>query len=444
MSQGSLSGTLVLRRGGTVLLGLVAWNAGNYAFFLVAGRTLGPSDYGLLAALLAAVLVAAAPAQGLQFATARLLAAPPRRDAELAEGIYRRFRRRTAVATAALAICAFTLVAVLHGLGRAPHTAALITTIVFAAPLGFFFLALGRLQGEERFAAFTACFVLWGVPRPLVLVPLAALGLGVYAGLGATGVAMAAALLAAIGFARTSTSAHEPSRSDWQSFTRPLVPVAISLSALGILMNLDVVVAKIVLTAEGAGRFAATATLAKAVFLAPQAVSFVLFPRVAARSAGNQDTGMLLGLGVAVTIAVGALATLAVWMISDPLVRLTYGGGFAESARLLPAYTAASSLIGALIVIINHHIGRGANRFALGAGVLAVLQTLLFLALHGSQGAIVAVDAIVGATGLLLHDCIFFRTGEAIGPGLVRAVRVGLERRERRSGAPAQRAGEPR
>ena len=59
-----------LRGGGVVLIALVAWNLGNYAFFLVAGRWLGPEDYGLVAALLAATLVVAVPVQALQFATA--------------------------------------------------------------------------------------------------------------------------------------------------------------------------------------------------------------------------------------------------------------------------------------------------------------------------------------------------------------------------------------
>jgi hypothetical protein len=69
---------------------------------------------------------------------------------------------------------------------------------------------------------------------------------------------------------------------------------------------------------------------------------------------------------------------------------------------------------------------------------LAALQVVLFLALHGSQEAIIAVDAIVGLAGLLLHECMFFRTREAIVPGLVRPsapARAREERSARRSAA---------
>lgn len=415
-----------------MLAALVVWNAGNYAFFLIAGRALGPSDYGLVAALLAATLVAAVPAQGLQFATARLVAAPPGGDAELAHGIYRRCWRRCTGATTVIAptACAAILTVALLS-GRAIPVGPLIVTVALVVPLGFLFLGLGRLQGEARFTAYSLSFALWGAPRPVALVPLAALGLGIYAALGATGAALAAALVASLWFTRSARPAREPTAAEWRAFTRPLLPVVVGLSGLGVLTNLDVIVAKISLGANEAGQFAAAATLAKAVFLVPQAVSFVLLPRVAARSAAAQDTGTLMGLGVAVTLVAGGLWSLVTWAIADPLLHITYGDHFTGSAGLLGAYAGASTLVGALIVVIIHHVGRGSDRFVWGTAVIALLQALLFLALHGSQRAIVAVDAIVGVVGLLVHECVFFRTDEAIVPGLLRAARRARELRYR-------------
>jgi O-antigen/teichoic acid export membrane protein len=413
------------------LVGLVSWNAGNYPFFLLAGRALGPSEYGLLAALLAATLVVAVPAQSLQLAAARLVAAPPGGKVGLAEGIYRHAWRRCATVTPVVALAACGAIAAVHVTDGKVRVGPLIMTLALVAPLGFFFLALGRLQGEERFSTFSLCFALWGIPRPVVLVPLVALGLGVYAGLGATGVALATALGAAIWFTRTARPAREPSTAEWRAFTRPLVPIVVGLSGLGLLTNLDVIVAKVTLSANIAGQFAAAATLAKAVFLVPQAVSFVLLPRVAARTAAAHDTGMLVGLGVGVTLVAGALASLVIWAIAEPLLRITYGESFTGSADLLGAYAGACTLLGGLIVAINHHVGRSADRFVWGTAGVAVLQAALFVLLHGSQRTIVAVDAIVGVAGLFLHECMFLRTRESIVSGLVRAAR---RARELRSG----------
>jgi O-antigen/teichoic acid export membrane protein len=417
-----------LRGGGAVLVALVGWNASNYAFLLLAGRLLGPSDYGLVAALLAAVLVASVPAQALQFAAARLVAAARNREVELADGIYRRAWRRCAEAMPTAALAACTVIVTVHVTSHHVPLGPLVATVGLVLPLGLYFLSLGRLQGEERFAAFSTCFALWGVPRPIVFVPLAALGLGVYAALGATGAALAAALAASMLFTRGRSPGREPSLGEWRAFTRRLMPMVVGLLALGVITNLDVIVAKIVLSPHDAGQFAATAALAKAVFLVPQAVSFVLVPRVAARAAAAQDTGLLVGLGLGVTLAVGGLASLIVGALADPLLRVTYGSDFTGSAALLGAYAGASTLLGALIVLVYHHVAR-ADRFVWGAAALAVLQAVLFLGLHSSQKMIVAVDAVVGATGLIMHECMFFRTEEAIVPGFVRAVRRARELR---------------
>lgn len=409
--------------GGVVLLALIVWNVGNYAFFLVAGRALGPSDYGLVAALLAATLVIAVPAQALQFAAARLIAAPPAGDAALGEGVYRRAWRRCARVTPLLALVACAAIVLAHLIGPRLPLGPLLLTVGLVAPLGFFFLALGRLQGEERFNEFSLSFALWGAPRPVLLLPLLALGLGVYAALGATAAALLVALAAAAWLTRARPPAREPSAEQWWAFSRPLVPIAVGLCGLGLLTNLDVIVAKLALGAEEAGEFAAAATLAKAVFIVPQAVAFVLLPRVAARSARAGDTGTLLGLGVGVALVAGGLVSLVLWAIAEPLIDVTYGSDFSGAAGILGTYAAASTLIGALIVVIIHHVGRGADRFVWAAGCVAALQAGLFVVFHASAQIIIAIDAAIGVGGLVLHELLYLGSPEAILPGLMRAAR---------------------
>jgi O-antigen/teichoic acid export membrane protein len=421
----TIPGRAAVRGGALVMGALVIWNAGNYAFFLLAGRALGPSDYGLVAALLAATLAVAVPAQALQFATARLVAAPPRGEAPLAGGIYHRAWRRCALVTPVLGAGACAVVVAAGLLDDDLPVAPLLLTVGLVVPLGFFFLALGRLQGEQRFAGFSVSFALWGAPRPLVLVAFVALGLGIYGALGATGAALLMALAAAMLLTGTPRAPRAPSTSEWRAFALPLVPLAVGLSGLGLLTNLDVIVARISLDPDAAGNFAAAATLGKAVFLLPQAVAFVLLPRVATETATAGDTGMLVGLGVAVTLVGGGLASLAFWWLAEPIISITYGSEFTVSGALLGGYAAGATLIGALIVVIIHHVGRGADRFVWAAAAIAVAQGALFAAFHGSPRAIIVAAAAAAAAGLLLHELMFLRTGEAIVPGFLRAVRRG-------------------
>jgi O-antigen/teichoic acid export membrane protein len=421
----TIGGRAAVRGGALVMGALVVWNLGNYAFFLLAGRALGPSDYGLVAALLAGTLAIAVPAQALQFATARLVAAPPGGEAALADGIYDRAWWRCALVTPVLAAVACAAVVAAGLVDNDLPVGPLLFTVALIVPLGFFFLALGRLQGEERFEGFSLSFALWGAPRPIFLVILVALGLGVYGALGATGAALLMALAVAMLLTRAPRAARTPSALEWRAFALPLLPVAVGLSGLGLLTNLDVIVARISLDPDAAGNFAAAATLGKAVFLVPQAVSFILLPRVAARTAAEGDTGMLVGFGVVVTLIVGGVASLALWWLAEPILRITYGSDFTVSGGLLGGYAAAATLIGALIVVIIHHVGRGADRFVWATAGIAVAQAALFVVLHGSPAAIIVADAIAGVAGLLLHELIFMRTGEAIVPGFLRAVKRG-------------------
>ncbi|MBY0375116.1 MAG: hypothetical protein K2Q23_14055, partial [Bryobacteraceae bacterium] len=236
-----------------MLAALLAWNAGNYAFFLIAGRVLGPADYGLVAALLSATLVVAVPAQALQFAAARVTAAGMVRRPEAARAVFRRAWDQCAAVTPVALIAVLAAVGLAWLVRPGIPTGPLVTTVALVAPLGFYFLALGRLQGQGRFGGFALCFALWGAPRPVVLLPLAAAGLGVYAALGATGVALASALAAAMWLTRERTRAGRPCPDDWRAFVRELGPVVAGLGGLGLLTNLDVIVAKLALGAEAAG-----------------------------------------------------------------------------------------------------------------------------------------------------------------------------------------------
>ena len=49
-----------------VAAGIGIWSAGNWAFFILVGRLLGPRDYGLVAAVLSACLVVYVLCSGLQ------------------------------------------------------------------------------------------------------------------------------------------------------------------------------------------------------------------------------------------------------------------------------------------------------------------------------------------------------------------------------------------
>jgi O-antigen/teichoic acid export membrane protein len=407
-----------------VLAALVAWNLGNYVFYLIAGRALGPEDFGLAAALLAVTVIASVPGNALQYGIARSVAAPAVALGGMPSAVYRRaWRLSLAIAGAAGAIVAVGIVAV-GAVADDVAVGPLLLTLLIVLPMGPLFLSLGQLQGERRYRGYAVTFALWGVPRPLVLIPLALLGLGVYAALGATAAALVAA--AAVGAFLTASRLRGPRdapAADWRTFTRALPPVVAGLTGVAFLTNLDVVAAKLALADHDAGYFGAEAVLGKAVIVVPQALSIVLLPRVAARRAEGGDTGRILALAVVITLAVGGLVALACLPLAEPITRIAFGGEYVPGAGLLAPLVAASTLLGLAILLVAHHSARADHRFLWAVGVVAVLQVALLLMFHDSGAEIVVVDLVAGAGVLVAHELIHGGSDDGIARGLVRLVR---------------------
>ncbi len=406
-----------------VLASLGLWNLGNFLFFIIAGRQLGPDDYGLVAALLAATLVVMVPASAFQYAVAREEGGLAAAGAPEVGAIYRHAYRR-ALVLVPLALVAVGVVVAGVGLAVDGPVGPMLATLLVVAPMVALFLSLGQIQAESRFRAFALPVSLLGVPRPLVLLALTAAGLGVYAAILGSAVAVGAAAVAGLVLTLPRLREAPPARpAAVAAFTRALGPLVAGLTGIAILTNLDVVVAKIALSDQEAGEFGAIAVLARSVVLVPQAVSIVLLPRIAARRAEGRDTGPLLAAAVGITLFVGGLATLGAAALEEPIVRLTYGADYVDGATLLAPLAAASTLLGAIIVLVNHHAGRAADGYVWAIGPIALLLPLLFLPLHASGAQLILADTIVYLVALVVHEVIHGRGPDGILRGLATAVR---------------------
>lgn len=403
-----------LEGGVAVLAAIVSWNLGNYVFFLLAGRILGPEDYGLVAALLAATVVILVPCGAFQYAVARIVAVE-RAAGVGSAGMYgwawRRGLRASLVSVGGA--CAAILAVRAAGV-EIPTGPALVTALV-VAPMGLLMLGLGQLQGERRFAAYSLAMGVLGIPRPVLLVVLAGAGPALYAALvsSAAVMALAAAVAAALtwqGISRAPGSEPE----GWRDFVRSLRPLLVGLTGVAALTNLDVIAAKLALADDAAGYFGAVAVLAKAVLVVPQTLSVLLVPHIAARRSEGRDTGPLLAVGVGVALATGGLASLLCVPLGRPIIEITFGVEYVSGADLLPPFAAASALFGAVWVLVNHHASRHADRFVWALGGLALVEVALLAFFHGSAGAIVAVDAVVAAVGIAIHEVLHSRDGDAL------------------------------
>jgi O-antigen/teichoic acid export membrane protein len=414
-----------------VAFALGLWSVGAYAFYLLAGRLLGPEDYGLAAALQAVIVAIALPAIALQWGAAKAIASSSAATRGDAFAVYRRAIFRFTVIAAALATLA-TIITVAVGMSRAgTPTGALVATYWATVPVVPLVLGMGALQGEHRYWGFAGAYGLTGILRAPLLVVLLAIPIigSVEATSIATGIPYLLGALIALWLTREAfRGPRRPSAPAWGTFTHSVTGAFAGLAGIAILTNADVIAAKIGIGSDEAGYFGAAAIIAKALLMVPQALIVVLLPRVAEREKGGHATGPLLAAGVGVMVIAGVAAMALGTVLASAVVSITFGDEYAPATDLVVPFLGATTLLGALLILVNHHVGRSDRRFAWVVGVLAVLQVALLIPFSGSPQAIITVDAVVAGLGLIIHEIIYGRTDQSMVRGLGTQARRALHR----------------
>jgi O-antigen/teichoic acid export membrane protein len=413
-----------VRHVGLVGGSLVMVAIGSYAYFLLAGRVVGPATYGLVSALIGVLALVMWPCTALQWSSARVLASASH-DRHDAMAAYRRALIRTCVVAVTLGLAGTVAIAMAHLFSDAVPTWALLATCLSVVPVLPFFVAIGALQGESRYAGYGVSWALTGVLRAPMMIPFLMIAAGSAAAvIMGSGVAVLVALLLAVWLTRKDLSASRaPSRAVWANFTSGLGASVVGLIGFASLVSISVVAAKLRLAPDDAGYFGAANTLGRAVLMIPQAVAIVLLPRVARRRTGDLPTGALLAIGAVATLVIGMAAATLAEFLGMPLMGLTFGSAYEPAATLLPQMLAASTLLGVLFVLVNHHAARGDHRFAWALAGVGVVHLVLLIALGMTANSIIAIDATAAILGIAVHEVIYRGSGDSLAHGLAALMR---------------------
>jgi O-antigen/teichoic acid export membrane protein len=392
-------------RASSILLGgVVATVFGSYAYNLVCIRWLGSQDYGEVAALTAIVTILLLPLLGVQAALAREAAAfAAKEDASANAALLRLTLRRTtlwSVIGTGLLLLLSPLIA--RALNLDATTSAVVAA--FVAGTGFAMPILqGILQGLNRFRRITVALIVYGLGRPLLAMPLVLAGLGVTGALSAN--AIASILATGIILFGVRDLLALPSHEEVELELEGFAPVIVGLLGFTVLMNADVIAAKVFLSGTEAGTYAAASLVGKLAALLPAgAIAPVLLPRATGRIERGEDPRNLVIASLIAATAFGVVLTVAMLFVPTSLVEWAFGEQFADARDLLAPCSAVMTLLG----IINVNLTFG---FALRDRVLVVLlcgavvlDALLLALLHDSPYQILAATAIASAAVIVAHE----------------------------------------
>lgn len=302
--------------GGGIIVGTAVMNVCTFGFTIVAAGILDTASYGAFFALLNLLMVVAVVNMGLQATAARRIVADPPAVAHIEHTILRVGYGTALAVGGGLAVLspAVTWLLQLDSVVPALVLAAL------AVPTTIMGAHVGILQGEKRWGALTWVYVLAGVPR------IAGLGLLWWQpdesmALFGSGLGYIAPVV--LGWwvlrrprrdaaPRTSTTDAAPDVTAPWPILRESLRSAQALLAFFALANVDIVVARHVLSDDASGLYAVGLLVAKIMLYLPQFVVIVMFPSLATshqrRRAIIRGTTAILALGAVCTLGVLLLA----------------------------------------------------------------------------------------------------------------------------------------
>ncbi|WP_245721502.1 polysaccharide biosynthesis protein [Nocardia crassostreae] len=412
-----------------VTAGAMTANIAGYLLQLLASRWLGVTGYSPFASLLAVQLLCAVPALALQNVVAREIV----RGAPIAAA--RGLALRCAGLVAILALVLVPVVSAVLNVGLAASAAALCAAPVLVLLSG----EQGVLQGRSRFRELAMVLGGAGIARVTPALIVLAAGGGTAAALwaAAAGIAIAAAAArraadttSARGDSRAagtvseppldSTSADltgtvggvqpDPRSADEKSTPTLSAEAAANVSVLPVfraaqvqaalmaLSSADLLVSRIVLSEDEAGRYALGAIAAKIAFWLPQAVGVVLYPKMAQ----PQHSARAMRSALAVLVGVGALGVLGA-AVAAPLAPLFADQDYAP----VQGYLWLFALQGALLAVLQGALlsAIAADRTAPAAITwigLAVGVTVMLTCAHSVLSLITIATATAAVTTLVI------------------------------------------
>ena len=381
---------------------LTSVNLVGYLVTVSAARALSKDAYGELNALLGVLLVASVPALALQAVVARSVA---RRLSAAGEGA----TERAVLARAAVGGLVLTLVAA----ALSPVVAAFLHTGL-AGPLWvatqllpFVVLsaAMGVLQGQERFQALALVICAQAVGKALGLVPLLLSG-GSASVLAALAAGTALAMLTAVALVgRRLPGGLTGSRGlptvEGLPTIRLVVVAASGLLALLVLANLDLLLARNVLSGDESGRYSAGSVLAKAAFWLPQAVAVVVVPRLSEPEVGR----VLLRQAVLVVSGLGLLEVFGSLLLARRVLELTFGPTYGSLSGLAPLWVVQGATLSVVQLLVYRAIAMHDRVTSQVVGAAAILEAGVVLILQPrTPGPVIVTATVVAAalTGVLL------------------------------------------
>lgn len=389
-------------------------NLSGFAFHVVLSRGLGPAGYGAFAAVAGILTTLTIPLGALETAVAREIA---RRGGLSERVVLRRFLGHQALAGVVLGTLVAASAPLLTRFLGLRSGVPLLLVAAWALPATCTFAATGLLLARSRFSALAASLLGNSAVR------LVAGDLLVRAHTGVIGAFVATLAAAATGLGIALVAVRDDLRSSaGVHLSLPLLDAGravLALGGIGLLAALDSGLARHLLPAVDAGRYAVAATAGRIAAFAPGAVAVIAFPRLlAAPDAATRRRTLQRALLVE-AVASAASASL-LWSVRRATLVTLFGHAYEGASPLLGRLAVASACLAVVTLLTLSALANG-SWTALVPPVAAGMLALVALEWRPDASALAGLVAATNAIAALLLLLDGRGTGSARAPARRRA-----------------------
>ena len=320
-----------LVRGSFILLiAFNAFNVLNFVFHFSMARMMDVADYGILATLFTIFYILAVFSESIQIVITKYAAKIE--DKGIIKNILKRSLKKAFIASWGVlivyVIASIFLSEILKIEFPLMALSGLIIFSIFLSPI-----SRGLLQGKQRFKALGVNMVLEAVLKLALAILFVWIGWRVYGAIAGTLIGM----FVALGFSFTSlkdiikSEEKKAKTKEIYGYTKPTFCIMLVIL---IFYSVDVIIAKIVFSAEIAGVYAIAAILAKTIFFGTQPISRAMFP-ITSENDKSKNPENTFGNALVMLSAIVAVALIAFYFFPSLIIRVFSGRYIPEAAQIL-------------------------------------------------------------------------------------------------------------
>ncbi len=373
----------------------------DYLFQVMMGRALGPADYGVLGSLGAvSYFLFFFFERTMRVTTAKYVSEVNETgDKEKTGQLHSTIIRMVfAVGIICLVVFAALSKAMADYLQISEVSLVIIVGLIsFFSCL--FHVNLGMMQGLQRFMSLAMNNVIRSVLKLLLGLGLVALGFGLFGALGAILLGITFALPFSFYSIRDyllikrSKKSFKERRNDGTAREALLflVPTMVTMAALAIPTNLDVIIVKHFFTSEDTGLYTAATVFGRLLLFIPVGLTTALFPKIVIKHVQNQDPRPLLARGLLFTGVATGVVTLLLYMFPGTFLMLFYGQKYMAAQDLLKYYGLMIYFFSLTQVLVFYHLARANFWFLSAFTAFMVLEVVAITILNTSLSQVIMV-----------------------------------------------------